>query len=299
MKILVSGTSGLVGAALVSCLLSNGHETYKLVRARADLLSNEIPWDPHQGVFSPSLLEGFDAVIHLAGESIYGRWTDAKKKRIRQSRVIGTDVLCQQLGKLDNPPSVLITASGIGYYGNRGNEILTEISARGEDFLSGVCEEWEEATRPAAEKGIRVVFLRLGMVLSHLGGGLKKMLPIFKWGLGGPLGNGNQFMSWIALDDVLRVILYAIHRESLAGPVNVVSPFPVTNREFTKILGKVLHRPTVLTVPAFMINLIFGQMGKEVLLGSIRAKPEKLIESGFEYEYPHLEQALNKEVKLE
>lgn len=292
MKILVSGSSGLVGSALIAYLKEKHHDVYKLVRARADLLPVEIAWDPERGVVNLPLLEGFDAVIHLAGESIMGRWTASKKKKIEESRVKGTALLCQALSQLKRPPSVCIVASAIGYYGNRGNDVVNENSVKGEGFLAHVCEEWEKATRDASEKGIRVINLRLGMVLSKIGGALKQMLPIFKLGLGGQMGRGTQYVSWIAIDDLVRLIDFTIHQEKLAGPVNGVTPFPVTNQEMTQLLGKILHRPTFMTMPAFMVELVFGQMGQEVLLSSTRVEPKKLEKAGFHYEYPRMEEAL-------
>ena len=292
MRILVTGSSGLIGSALVAFLEKNQHEVYKLVRVRADLLPREIAWDPKRGIISPALLEGIDAVVHLAGENIMGRWTQVKKKKIRESRVQGTQLLCLALSQLKKPPSVLVCASAIGYYGNRGNEVLTELSVKGKGFLSDVCQEWEEATRPAIEKGIRLVNLRLGMVLSAKGGALKQMLPIFKWGLGGQMGAGDQYVSWIAIDDLVRVIDAAIHQESLVGPLNAVTPYPVTNRELTKTLGHILHRPTFLGMPTLMVNLVFGQLGEEVLLSSARVEPKKLKEIDFHFDYPDLAGAL-------
>lgn len=293
MKILISGSSGLVGSALISFLEKGKHEIFKLVRVRADLLPNEIAWEPQKRIINPSLLEGFDAIVHLAGENIMGLWTEEKKKRIKDSRVLGTRVLSETLSQLKKAPSVLVCASAIGYYGNRGNEILTEQSSKGKGFLADVCEEWEEAARPAVEKGIRVINLRIGMVLSSSGGALKQMLPIFRLGLGGKMGMGDQYVSWIAIQDLVRIIDYAIHQKNLAGPLNAVSPFPVTNQEFTKTLGKELHRPTFFTIPAFMVNLIFGDLGKEVLLCSERVVPKKLEEEGFKFDYPSLAGALN------
>ena len=292
MKILVTGSSGLIGSTLIPSLEKNKHEVYKLVRARADLLTHEIAWDPQRGILNPPLLEGLDAIIHLAGENIIGRWSEAKKARIRDSRVKGTQLLCQALSQLRDPPSVVICASAIGYYGNRGDEILTEQSAKGTGFLADVCEEWEEAARPAAEKGIRVINLRIGMVLSSRGGALKQMLPIFKWGLGGRLGSGNQYVSWIAIDDLVRIIEYAIKQEGLAGPLNAVAPYPVTNQELTQGLGHVLYRPTFFLMPAFMVKWMFGELGEEVLLSSQRVEPKKLEETGFKFDYPHIEEAL-------
>lgn len=291
MKVLISGSTGLVGAALNANLRDN--EVFKLVRTRADLLSHEIAWEPEHRVINPPLLEGFDAVVHLAGENIMGKWTENKKQRIRDSRVQGTQVLCKTLAQLTRPPSVLVCASAVGYYGNRGDEILTEQSPKGDGFLASVCEEWEDATRIAAEKGIRVVNLRLGMVLSSRGGALQRMLPIFKLCLGGKVGSGEQYISWITIDDLLSLIKYAIDNPNLAGPVNAVSPHPVTNVEFTKILGKVLHRPTIFPLPSWIVNLVFGEMGQEILLSSTRAFPKKLEDKGFQFKYPTIETALN------
>lgn len=292
MKVLVSGSSGLIGSALISFLQANQHEVYRLVRGKADLLPHEIAWDPQRGVINPPLLEGLDAVVHLAGENIMGRWTEAKKEKIRASRVNGTRLLSQALCQLKNPPNVFVCASATGYYGDRGTEFLTEQSSKGEGFLADVCEEWEEATRAASEKGIRTLNLRFGMVLSSKGGALKQLLPIFKWGLGGQVGNGKQYISWIAIDDLVRIIEFVIENEKLAGPVNTISPHPVTNAEFTKTLGHLLHRPTFLSIPAFAIRLIFGELGKETLLCSQYVVPEKLEKAGFQFEYPHLEEAL-------
>lgn len=292
MKIVVTGSSGLIGSTLIPYLEKNKNEVYKLVRGRANLIGNEFAWDPQQGVVNPPLLEGLDAVVHLAGENIMGRWTRSKKERIRESRVRGTQLLCQALCQLERPPSVLICASAIGYYGNRGDEILTEQSSKGEGFLADVCEEWEEAARSAAERGIRTINLRLGMVLSPKGGALKQMLPIFKWGMGGNMGSGFQYVSWIAIHDLMRIIDFAINQDSLAGPLNAVSPNPVTNAELTKVLGHLLDRPTFLTMPAFMVKLVFGELGDELLLSSQRVKPTKLEEGGFQFNNPYLEEAL-------
>ena len=292
MKIAVSGSTGLIGSALVPFLKEQGHEVFKLVRVRADLLPDEIGWDPHCGVINPALLEGMDAVVHLAGENIMGRWTEAKKEKIRSSRVEGTKLLCQALGSLKHPPSVFVAASAIGYYGDRGDEILTEKSPKGEGFLSGVCEQWEEAVRALKEKGSRIVNLRIGMVLSGKGGALKQMLPVFKWGLGGKMGAGNQWMSWIAIDDLIRIIDFALHKDQLAGALNAVSPEPVTNQTFTETLGKLLHRPAFMAIPAFAVKLVFGQLGTELLLSSERVVPRRLEEAGYSFAYPHLDEAL-------
>lgn len=294
MKILISGASGFIGSALVSFLEAQQHQIMKLVRKKNDNYKNEIFWDPTREEIDLSALEGFDAVIHLAGESIMGFWTVAKKEKIRQSRVQGTNFLCKSLLKLKQAPLVFICASAVGYYGDRGDEILTEESQKGNDFLANVCNEWEEATYPLAKSGVRTINLRIGFVLSEKGGGLKAMLPAFKWGFGGKLGTGEQFMSWIALDDLIRIFDYVIHQERIAGPVNAVSPNPVKNQIWTKTLGHLLHRPTFLTIPTFIIKGIFGEMGQDVLLNSVRVVPRKLEKLQFEFKYPFLEQALEK-----
>ena len=293
MKIAVSGSTGLIGSALVPFLKEQGHEVIKLVRVRADLLPDEIGWNPHRGVINPALLEGMDAVVHLAGENIMGRWTEAKKEKIRSSRVEGTKLLCQALGSLKHslllfllpPQRLAIMATG-------GMKILTEKSPKGEGFLSGVCEQWEEAVRALKEKGSRIVNLRIGMVLSGKGGALKQMLPVFKWGLGGKMGAGNQWMSWIAIDDLIRIIDFALHKDQLAGALNAVSPEPVTNQTFTETLGKLLHRPAFMAMPAFAVKLVFGQLGTELLLSSERVVPRRLEEAGYSFAYPHLDEAL-------
>jgi uncharacterized protein (TIGR01777 family) len=293
MKILVTGSSGLVGSRLVPFLEGKGHSVVKLVRKQYDLQPNEIGWDPAKGVVNPSLLEGLEAVIHLAGENIStGRWNKERKKTILTSRELGTLILCRALSSLEDPPKVLICASAIGYYGNRGDEVLTEESSPGEGFLADVCGRWEKATEPALKKGIRVVNLRLGVVLSPEGGALKKMLTPFKLGLGGVLGSGKQYVSWIALDDLLKMIQDILCKDSLSGPVNAVSPTPVTNGELTKTLGEILHRPTFMWVPEFAVRLAFGEMGDELLLNSDRVIPKKMMDAGFEFSYPSLKDAL-------
>lgn len=285
MKILVSGSTGLIGSALIPFLKEKGHDVLKLVRVKADLHSDEIGWDPQRGVINPPLLEGIDAVIHLAGENIMGRWTDAKKKRIFTSRVEGTKLLCKAF---KTPPSVFICASAIGFYGNRGDEILTEESSKGLGFLSDVCSEWEKAAQVLKT---RVVNARFGMVLSKRGGALKQMLPVFKWWMGGVMGSGNQWMSWVAIEDVLRAIDFILISQ-LTGPVNIVSPNPVTNLEFTKTLGNVLHRPTFMGMPTWAVKLVFGEMGEELLLSSQRVLPQKLENAGYRFTYPQLKEAL-------
>ena len=289
-KILVSGSSGLIGAALISALKSSGDEIACLVRS--DVSSKEqIQWDPSHSLV-PKSVSGFDAVVHLAGEFIVGRWTEAKKRRIRESRVQGTRRLAEALAQASQPPRVLISASAIGYYGDRGDEILREGSPSGTGFLPEVCREWEDATEPATKAGIRTVQVRFGLVLSRSGGALQKMLPPFRLGVGGNMGNGRQWWSWIDIDDLVGAVQHVIKTEALRGPVNVVGPNPLTNAEFTKTLASVLSRPAILPMPAFAARLVFGQMGDELLLASQRVEPAKLLASGYVFQKPELTGAL-------
>jgi hypothetical protein len=292
MNILVTGSTGLVGSALVSSLTASGHKVIRLTRSRP-AGQDQVQWNPESGSIDTAGLEGLDGVVHLAGESIAsGRWTAEKKARIRDSRVKGTRFLCATLAGLAQPPKVLVAASAIGYYGDRGDEILREESPPGSNFLAGVGREWEAATEPAAQKGIRGVNLRIGVVLSTAGGALARMLFPFQMGLGGEIGSGKQYMSWIAIDDLVSIIVHALTTDSLRGPVNAVSPHPVTNREFTKTLGRVLGRPTVFPMPAFAARLAFGEMADELLLASARVEPAKVLASGYTFRYPELEGAL-------
>ncbi len=290
---LVSGSHGLVGRALVKSLIDDGHEVVRLVRHDRTLGAFEIEWHPNQGRVEAQQLEGFDAVFHLAGESIAsGRWTDEKKRAIRDSRVKGTALLSETLAQLSQPPSVFVCASAIGYYGNRGDEVLTETSGPGNDFLASVCVEWEEATRPAAEKGIRTVNTRFGIILDGNGGALAKMLTPFRMGIGGRVGDGKQWMSWITLEDVVAGLKFMLLDTAARGPVNFVAPKPVTNAEFTRTLGRVLARPTFFPVPAFGVRLAFGEMADALLLSSQRVEPVVLEEKGFPFYWPTLEPAL-------
>lgn len=292
MNILVSGSSGLVGSALVPFLTTGGHRVLRLVRGSAGGI-DEVAWNPSAGTIDATKLEGLDAVVHLAGENIAtGRWNAAKKARIHDSRVRGTRVLCEALATLTNKPRVLVCASAIGYYGHRGDEVLTENSPPGSSFLCQVCRDWEAATDPARQAGIRVVNLRIGVVLTPRGGALAKMLLPFKLCAGGIVGSGRQFWSWIAIDDLVGAIHHAITHDGLSGPVNAVAPEPTTNREFTKTLGRVLGRPTIFPMPAFVVRFMFGEMGEELLLASTRVVPQRLLESGYQYRAPTLEFAL-------
>ncbi len=291
MDVLVSGSSGLVGSALVSALGDEGHQVRRLTRSGGSSPEGGVRWDPSSGMIDAAGLEGVDAVVHLAGENIVGRWTAAKKARIRDSRVEGTYLLSGALAKLSTPPKVMVCASATGYYGDRGNELLTEESAPGHNFLAGVCQEWEAAADPAREAGVRVVHMRFGIVLSTEGGALATTLPIFKLGGCGRIGSGGQYQSWIALDDVVGAMLHALSTDSLSGPVNVSVPDPPTNIEYTKTLCRVLGRPTIFPLPALAARLVLGEVADELLLASQRIEPARLKESGYSYRYPELEGA--------
>jgi uncharacterized protein len=292
MKVAVTGASGLVGGALVPFLTTGGHDVVRLVRAEP-LGVGEVQWNPAAGRLDAARLGGVDAVVHLAGASIAdGRWTAARKARIVQSRVGPTRLLARTLAGMDRPPRVLVCASAIGYYGNRGSETLDETSAPGEGFLADVCQEWEAAAQPARDRGIRVVHLRIGIVLSPSGGALGKMLLPFKLGMGGRIGDGRQFMSWISLDDLLDVIHRAMTDRRLSGPVNAVSPQPVTNAEFTAALGRTLGRPTFAPFPALAARLALGEMADALLLSSARVHPARLIEADHAFRHPEIEAAL-------
>jgi uncharacterized protein (TIGR01777 family) len=294
MKILVSGATGLIGSAVTRNLSSRGVDVLQLVRKPPRNEAQEILWDPTKGIENTGKLEGLDAVIHLAGEPIAeGRWTEEKKLRIRESRVRGTSILAAALAGLARKPRLLLSASAIGYYGSRGSEVLTEESSPGDDFLARVCHDWEEATAPAAQAGIRVVQMRFGIILSSKGGALARMLKPFKMGVGGRLGSGRQYMSWIAIDDVVGVIDHLLEEESVSGPVNTVAPNPVTNREFTEALGEALSRPTLFPVPKFAMRLAFGEVSDIALLASQRVEPARLKASGYIFKYPELKAALS------
>jgi uncharacterized protein (TIGR01777 family) len=293
MNILVTGSTGLIGSSLVPFLTTGGHRVVRLVRTLDLSGKDAVYWNPAERQLDASRLEGLDAVVHLAGENIAAcRWNAEQKARIRDSRVESTRLLSQALGQLKNPPHVLISASAVGYYGSRADSCLEESSTSGDGFLAETCREWEAATNPAASAGIRVANLRLGVVLSPAGCALASMLTPFRLGLGGPIGSGAQFMSWIALDDVLGAIYHALATREVQGPVNAVAPHPVTNREFTKTLGRVLWRPTLFPMPAFVARLIFGEMAEELLLASARVQPRALLSRGYQFRFPTLEPAL-------
>lgn len=289
-RILASGTSGPIGGALVPALAAAGHQVTRLVR-RPAASSDEIQWDPEKPV-APELVSGYDAVIHLAGETIVGHWDQEKKQKIRDSRVASTGNLARALAQAANKPRVLVTASAIGYYGTRGNEMLTENSEPGYSFLGMVCREWEGAAKPAAEAGIRTAHLRIGIMLSLRGGALKQMVRPFRFGLGGIIGNGKQWWSWVALEDVVGAAQHALAHEGLSGPVNVVSPNPVSNIDFTRAIAQVVRRPALFPLPPFAVRLFFGQMGEELMLASARVLPTKLEASGYKFRYPELKPAL-------
>ena len=290
----VTGASGLVGRELVKQLEDDGCLVRRLVRNTVKDAEREIHWNPAEGKIDAAELNGVDAVVHLAGENIASLWTAAKKRRIVDSRIDGTRLLCQTLASLEQKPRVLCSASAIGFYGNRGDEPVDEDSPPGEGFLADTCQAWEAETRPAWEAGIRVVQMRVGLVLSPEGGLLGKLLPVFKLGLGGVLGAGRQYMSWITRRDLVRAFCFALSNDALHGAVNGVAPTAVTNREFTKTLGSVLGRPTFLTVPAFGMRLVAGEMADEMALASANVQPTRLTNAGFEFETPELDGALQR-----
>jgi hypothetical protein len=297
MRIVVTGASGLIGRALLRALLSAGHETTVLVRRAAG--PGEARWDPAAATIEPAALEGAGAVVHLAGAGIGdSRWSAARKEIILRSRLDSTTLLARTLAALENPPSVLVSASAMGYYGDRGDEELTEASGPGSGFQAEVCRAWEESTAPAEAAGLRVVHLRSAVVLSRHGGALGRQLPLFRFGLGGRLGSGKQWLSWITLRDEIGVILRAIEDSSLVGPLNASAPAPVTNREFTKALGRALHRPAVFAVPPFALRLALGrQLADELLLGSLRVLPGRLTELGYRFQDPALPGALQEALR--
>lgn len=291
MRVLVSGASGLVGKELVKSFDAKGYDVYKLVR-KTPSNDKEIQWDPEEGKIQVDKLEGFDAMVHLSGDNLSsGRWTEDKKRKIRDSRIASTFLLTTAMQELEKKPEVFISASAIGFYGSRGDEIMTESSEPGDNFLSWVCRDWEKAVDPATVAGVRAVNLRIGMVLSGSGGALKKMLPGFIAGMAGNLGSGNQYMSWISIQDLVNVIHFAIDNKEVKGPINCVAPEPVRNKQFTKTLAKVLSRPAVIHAPAFGLRLAFGEMADAIMLSSTRVIPERLTQLGFQFEHPTLESA--------
>jgi uncharacterized protein (TIGR01777 family) len=294
LSVAISGATGLIGQALAALLSTGGHRVVRLARGDSSSENaNAVAWHPERGVAEPDLLEGLDAVVHLAGENIgSGRWTRAKRQRISDSRIEGTRRLIGSLRTLERPPRAFLCASAIGFYGDRAQETMDESGDRGNGFLAAVCEEWERVAAGAAELGSRVANLRFGVVTSPLGGFLPRMLPPFRAGLGGVVGSGEQFVSWISLDDAISAVLHVLMGDGIEGPVNVCAPNPVTNRELTRTLGRALRRPTIAPLPAPAARLAFGQMAEETLLASTRARPARLIETGYTFRHPTLESAL-------
>jgi uncharacterized protein len=290
MKVLITGATGLIGSALAAVLRKPGHEVVSLTRSEARR-TGEFRWDPEQGYVDPAALHGIDAVVHLAGETVAGRWTEKKKQRILASREKGTRLVSNAIAALDRPPGVLVCASGISIYDDRGDEMLTEESPDGAGFLADVVRAWEAAADPARAAGIRVVHTRFGIVQSGRGGALKTQLPLFKLGLGGPVGGGRQYVSWVALDDVVGAVAFALSNEGVSGPVNVTAPAPVPQGEYARTLSRVLRRPAVLPAPAFAVRAILGEFANEVL-ESRRVVPRKLIDSDYAFRYRTLEPAL-------
>lgn len=279
MDIALTGSSGLIGKALASYFTTEGHTVHQLKRDSS-------------GEYEP-LIEGCEVVINLAGAPVACRWSDAKKKEILSSRVNATKVIAEKAARMERPPKIILNASAIGIYGDKGDQTVDELSPRGHGFLADVVEQWEQALEPARQAGIRTVSLRFGVVLSRQGGALSKMLLPFKLGLGGKIGSGKQFMSWIALEDVVGAIDHVLSKDELEGPVNIVAPFPVRNEEFTETLGHVLHRPTVFAMPSIAVKLLFGQMGEEMLLGGAKVEPSKLLETGYPFLFPKLSECLH------
>jgi uncharacterized protein (TIGR01777 family) len=292
MKVLITGASGMIGSALQPRLAAAGHEVVPLARGR-NARSAHSWWDPATGEVDDAALDGATAIVHLAGENIgAARWTRRKKEAIRASRVRPTRLLAEFLAGSSHCPPVLVAASGISYYGDAGDRLLTEKAPPGEGYLALVCRDWEAATAPLAAAGTRVVMLRNAPVLSLAGGALAKMLPPFRFGVGGVIGDGTQYMSWVHIDDEVGIIIHALATDDLSGPVNAASPNPVTNREFTRTLGRVLARPTVMPLPAFLVRALFGEVADEMLLVSTRVVPERLLASGYRFRYEALENAL-------
>lgn len=298
MQIAISGASGLVGSALCPLLTQQGHNVVAIRRGDGGSYEDSIRWDPNSGLTNPARLESVDAIVHLAGENVgEGRWNDAKKRKIRSSRVDGTRSLVQSMAAVEKRPRVLVCASAIGFYGDRGAAEMDESSAAGSDFLADVCEQWETEANAATELGVRVVNVRIGVVLSPHGGALKKMLGPFKLGLGGIVGPGNQYWSWIGLNDLTRILAFCIADESISGPVNAVSPESATNKEFTKAVGSVLNRPTIFPLPGFVAKLMLGEMATTLLLASTRVVPKQLQAHGFKFEQPGLVDCLQHELQ--
>ncbi|MBN1204428.1 MAG: TIGR01777 family oxidoreductase [Myxococcaceae bacterium] len=292
LTVAVSGATGLLGSALVPFLTTGGHPVRRLVRRGGDASRGDVAWNPGKGEIDAAALEGVDAVVHLAGANVAQRWTPEAKEAIRGSRTRGTRLLCETLARLERKPRVLVSASAVGFYGDRGDEVVTEVSAPGEGFLAGVCRDWEASTAPAEEAGIRVVRLRIGVVMDARGGALAKLVPAFLMGAGGRVGSGRQWMSWISLEDVLGLIHFALFTPELRGPVNAVAPQAVRQEELARTLGRVLSRPAVFPLPGAVVRTLFGEMGQEALLAGAHVRPEAAERHGFSFLYPRLEAAL-------
>ncbi|MFN8390667.1 MAG: TIGR01777 family oxidoreductase [Bdellovibrionota bacterium] len=293
MKVLISGSSGFVGTALVARLRDIGHTVVRLVRTRSSKDKDSVFWDPDAGVIDSSSLIGIEAVIHLAGENVSAhRWSAAQRKKILESRTRGTELIGRTISALQPQPKVLLSASAIGYYGNHGSDEMTEQHPAGRGFLADVCVEWERTAKESVADSIRLVFLRIGVVLGKDGGALGKMLLPFRLGIGGPIGDGKNFLSWIALPDLVEAIIFCLDHDQMSGPVNLCAPKAVTSRDFAKALGRALHRPAVLPVPELMLKLVFGEMAEQTILSSMRVVPARLLDAGFAFKYVDVETAL-------
>jgi uncharacterized protein (TIGR01777 family) len=295
LTIAITGSTGFIGSSLVPFLTTGGHKVIRILRrtSKIDRKANGefAYWEPNKSSSKLFSSGNIDAVVNLAGENIEGKWTREKKKRIQDSRIQTTKSLCDSLVSLDRPPEVLVSASAVGYYGDRGDEVLSEESNPGDGFFPEVCREWEEATEKAISSGIRVLNIRIGLVLSSSGGILRRILGPFRIGIGGKIGSGKQYISWIALDDLLGIVLHTISNKSMSGALNAVSPNPIANRDFTRILGKILSRPTLISIPSFAARMAFGELADAALLSSVRVLPTKLLRSGYEFRFPKIEQA--------
>jgi uncharacterized protein (TIGR01777 family) len=296
LTVVVSGSTGFIGSALADALTAEGHIVRRLARERSRLRDGDIAWDPARGMLDGRALEGADAVVHLAGEPIGQRWTSTVRRSIRESRVRGTSLIATTIASVSRPPRAFVSGSAMGIYGSRGDEVLDEASAPGNDFLAEVAKEWEAAADQASGGGVRIVKLRTGLVLGSTGGALARLLLPFRLGGGGRVGSGRQWVSWIALVDTVRAIQHAIVTESVTGPINLSAPNPVTNAELTATLARVLRRPAIIPVPAAALRLLFGEMADATLLASQRMQPRRLLESGFQFRYPALEPALRFEL---
>lgn len=300
MRVAITGSTGLIGSALTRSLLLDGHQVLRLTRGGATTFadgSESAAWDPKAGTVQPGALEGAEAVVHLAGAGIGDkRWNDAYKKELRDSRVLGTQTIARAVAELDVKPRVLISSSAVGYYGDTGDRVVEESTPAGTDFLGHLCVEWEDAAAPAAQAGIRVVHPRTGLVVSAKGGAWGKLFPLFRYGIGGRLGSGNQYWPFIALADHIAALRFAIDNEDVVGPLNLSAPEPLTNREITKAMGRAMHRPTLASVPEFALKIVIGEFASGIT-GSCRAVPAALLKAGFTFQYPTIEESLNAVLK--